>query len=424
MKPSGLNSIEYVLNFILGLWKVIGYVLLTAIVGPVLYLLWVWNTTTYQARTIEALNAAPILEQITFNFNGTMQCSDGKVAGQIVFPFSATPAERPMDQMPSFLAKFLPWAPALPKDPLHPLAPLTEDDQSRGTMEPISLDSYRLPHGVPHADPWYRYGLFKLAPGKHWDCGTGPDYAFGKCAGNYLAYVGAVRAVATMRNLLGARAIGAPKEELDLLPLRSASLYLQNPIVVFFALSEHTAPGAGRAFLNAYATNFNNKLPNIELDLQPFMEAMWYYQPDLKAMKHSNEGGSDWQNRMGWWPGFIPNGSSAPPDTTDIYITGLRVAGQSNLLGRPQFTVLDFFWNHLPATTSSEAKARGALTRMTTDAFWDGVLPADPVTREAAHTLLADLRRDLAFDYQFARKYGSYVYDGSAMDRSIAIIER
>ena len=52
MKPSGLNSIEFILSILVGLWKIAGWIVLIIVVGPVLYLLWSWNTMSYQAKTI------------------------------------------------------------------------------------------------------------------------------------------------------------------------------------------------------------------------------------------------------------------------------------------------------------------------------------------------------------------------------------
>ena len=37
MKPSGLNSIEFILSILLSIWKVAGWIILIIVVGPVLY---------------------------------------------------------------------------------------------------------------------------------------------------------------------------------------------------------------------------------------------------------------------------------------------------------------------------------------------------------------------------------------------------
>jgi hypothetical protein len=333
MKPSGLNSIEYVLQGFGFAFKVAGYIMLAAIAIPAMWILWSWHTMAYQAKTIQALNAAPVTH-LTLDFN----------------QLGADPQ----------LAKVLPWAPGVTVATEHDL------------RDPvIYLDKYRIWNGAVMDDPWYLHGLFKLAPGKAWDSGTGPDYAFGKCSVHYRAYAGACRAVMAMHSLIG--------------------------------------PGSGKG-----------QLPMVTLDLQRFNDKTWAANPELTWGGRNNP---DWQERMGWWPGtHAGNGSSAPPEDIDFYITGLHVTGQDAGMGRPRFTPLDFIVWHLPSTTSDQDRALKVLTDLATDAYWEPLLPV--AVRADGFRELADIREDLAKDYRFARKYGFIVFSGEKFGRSPTIMQQ
>jgi len=303
------------------------------------------------------------------------------------------------------------WAPGMPPDPNE-----ANPNTSLGNYEPLYLDHYRRPKDIPHAAPWYLHGLLKLAPTKHWDDRTGPDYAFGKVAGNYLAYVSAVRAVAAMRYLLGGIAAGQSQAHLVSFASMADGLHLLSPDAAFKVSGSSNTQA--QLFLTGYATDFGDKLPVVTLDLQKFDEATWNHQADLRAMGKSSV---EWDDHMGWWGGTGAGDGGTTDNSRDLFITRLRLHDQYSFEGRPSFTMMDFLFNHLPSTTPSEDKARGELKAMTTDAFWDKLLPAD--AHDAAHALLLQVRRDLKADYQFSRKYGQVMFSGEKFDRGPSIME-
>jgi hypothetical protein len=398
MKPSGLNSIEFILSILVGLWKIAGWIVLIIVVGPVLYLLWSWNTMSYQAKTIQALNAAPAT-QVILDLN-RCQADQGFLL--------QVPGVAPKDTF-AWAAHWLPWAPGMPPDQNEPY-PTT----SLGNYEPLYLDTYRHRDDVPHGDPWYLHGLLKLAPTRYWYDGTGPDYAFGKVAGNYQAYVGAVRAVMSMRYLLGGLAAGMQPEELTEAARRGNDAQLVDPA------SAAKVAGTGKAaFLRGYATDFGGKLPVVSLDLQKFEDRVWNYQEDLHAMDKGLD--VTWDKRMGWWGGTGAGNGVNADNSRDFYITGLRLQGQSE--GRPHFTPLDFLVYHLPSTTFNQDRARGELARMTEDAFWLPLLPDTPQVRDAVNILLYHVRQDLDHDYRFSRKYGYILFQGDKFGRDSSIMK-
>jgi hypothetical protein len=279
-----------------------------------------------------------------------------------------------------------------------------------GNYEAIYLDNYRRPKDIPHADPWYYHGLLKLAPSKHWDDRTGPDYAFGKSTGNYLAYVGAVRAVAAIRYLLGGVAAGRSDEDLASQAFITSSQHLLSPEAAFKASNSTRV----KPFLLGYATDFGGKLPVVILDLQMFNDATWGAQ-----LRNECSDGVEWENRMGWHGG---TDSDTFSEKRDFFITGLHLQNQDLNEGRPSFTPVDFLLNHLPSSTSSEDKARSTLKAMTTDAFWDRVL-ANPAIRSGEHNLLRQVREDLENDRLFARKYSGVLFNGDKFDRGSSIMK-
>jgi hypothetical protein len=404
MKPSGLNSIEYVLHFLGSLWKIAGYVILIIVVGPVLYFLWSWHTMSFQAKTIIALNNAPVT-RVVLDFN-QCQIVATKTSRQIGHAVKVeVDGVKPQVTLP-WLWHWLPWAPGMPPD--H-----TENNPttSYGNYEGVYLNHYRRPKDIPHADPWYLHGLLKLAPTKHWDDRTGPDYAFGKVAGNYLAYVGAVRSVAAMRYLLGGIAAGQSQEHLVSFASMADGLHLLSPNAAYKVSGCNNTQA--KLFLTGYVTDFNGRLPVVTLDLQKFDEATWDHQDDLRAMsKHSAE----WDKRMGWWGGTGAGQGGTADNSRDFFITGLHLPGEMDC--RPSFTPLDFLFNHLPSITANQQKAQAELARMTEDAYWDPLVPSDEFTRDAAHVLLRQVRKDLEIDYRFSRKYGYILFQGDKFGRS------
>jgi hypothetical protein len=210
---------------------------LVLVVGPVLYLLWSWNTVSYQSKAIEALNRAPST-RVTVDFNQALlvPINNETLAFHVVKV--EVPGVIPQNTT-AWLEHWLPWAPGMPPDPNE-----ANPDTSLGNYEPLFLDNYRRPKDIPHADPWYLHGLLKLAPTKHWDDRTGPDYAFGKVAGNYLAYLSAVRAVAAMRYLLGGIAAGQSGEDLVTRASASGDLHLLIPDAAFRYWLTSSAPGS------------------------------------------------------------------------------------------------------------------------------------------------------------------------------------
>ena len=306
MKPSGLNSIEYILHFIGVSLRILGYVILVATVGPVLYLLWSWNTMKFQERAIDALNAAPMTElQVDFNrcaitpamlerernWALAIQQMSAHDAPDPIYayplPFEVRLGDKAPDkELAPWVLRSLPWAPGLQKDPqLVPKEPI----YSYGGYEGMYLDHYRRHKDIPHTDPWYYHGLLKLSPTKHWDDGTGPDYAFGKVAGNYLAYAGACRAVASMRYLLGARAMGFNGDNFR---LTLGDVSIDSPIATYNALTK-LRPGDPDAFLRGYNTDFNGQLPVLTLDLEKFDDGTW------GGLRGECSDGVEWDKRMG-----------------------------------------------------------------------------------------------------------------------------
>jgi hypothetical protein len=436
MKASGLNSIEYVLHLIGCAWKIISAILLVLIVGPVLYLLWSWNTMKYQNEAIQCLNGAQEVV-LTVDLNRCPATLDQLIqernvaiatafrpsyevintAPLLPLPF-AVRAPRLEDPLGPFVLNNLPWGPALLRDPIldpkegfHPYG-------NGGNSEAIYLDHYRRSKDVPHADPWYFHGLFKLAPTKHWDDGTGPDYVFGKTAENYHAYAGAVRAVAMMRLLLGARAMGI--DGMQLLPcligpLDGSPENMDNPVTAYNTLTALVKPGDARAFMRAYDTDWGDQLPVLDLTMQKFDDDTWKTRPGKQYSM-----GQDWEEHMQWWGGPFAGNGSAPDNSRDYFITGL--ATRHNPLGcRPQFTPTDFLLNHMPDLTPGQRAAHAELRRVTTDAFWDSLLSAD--LRSDAHILLNVVRLDLDHDYRFARKYGYIMFQGDKFGRSASVMK-
>jgi hypothetical protein len=259
-----------------------------------------------------------------------------------------------------------------------------------------------------------------MAPTKKWDWGTGPDYAFGKCAGNYRAYVGAVRAVAAMRAIKAAQALGiAPSFSVHAVLYREA----QNPVGAYYALMGHCeAPPSSsltvKAFTEAYRTSWGDRLPVVTLDLQKFDPEVWGNPGEGEAR--------DWDNYMGWHPlcGIEDDRSvwgHRPARTFDLFITGLRLKGQGPHEGRPRSSRLDFLLWNTPSTTRSQDKALDALTALTTDAFWDPLIDAG--LRGLAHQVLKQIRKDLEHDYKFARRFGHVAFNGDALDRNPSVMK-
>jgi hypothetical protein len=223
----------------------------------------------------------------------------------------------------------------------------------------------------------------------------------------------------TMRYLLGGTAAGVSAD--DLLERASASggLELVGPVTAY------RVSGATRTkdFLLAYATDFHGQLPVATLDLQKFEDKTWMVGGIFITDRVV------WDKCMGWWGGPGAGTGSEADNTRDYFITGLRLSGQGPNEGRPDFTPLDFLFNHLPALTPSQVKAQDGLAQMTEDAFWDKVLPdtqgaaGTTTLREAAHTLLSQLRQELEHDYRFARKYGYILFQGDKFGRSPTIME-
>ena len=297
------------------------------------------------------------------------------------------------------------WAPGMPPD-------RTENNltTSYGGYEGMYLDHYRRATDIPHADPWYYHGLLKLAPTKHWDDGTGVDYVFGKVAGNYQAYVAAMRAVLTIRYLLGGMAAGVPPDSLASLAQQAGDAQLAGPVAAY------RVAGATRlsAFLRGYNTDFNGQLPVVHLDLQKFDDSTW------GGLRGLCKDGVESDNRMGWWGGPGAGSGTLPDNSRDYFITGL--ATRRNPLGcRPQFTPADFLLNHMPELTPGQRAAQAELRRVTTDAFWDSLLSAD--LRSDAHILLNVVRKDLDHDYRFARKYGFIMFQGDKFGRGTSIMK-
>lgn len=408
MKASGLNSIEFVLQFLGRIWKIAGYIALIIVVGPVLYLLWSWNTMSFQSKAIDALNSAASIH-VTLDFNQALLVPIGNQTMVFHVVKAGVPNVIPQNSV-AWMEHWLPWAPGMPPDPNE-----ANPDTSLGNYEPLCLDNYRRPKDIAHADPWYLHGLMKLAPTKHWDDRTGPDYAFGKVTGNYLAYAGAVRAVAAMRYLLGGVAAGQSDEDLAERASASGGLHLLIPDAAFKVSGSTKA----RRFLIGYATDFQGKLPVITLDLQMFNDDTWNHQADLRNMRKDSV---EWDDRMGWWGGPGAGNGGSADNNKDFFITGIRLQGDGPLEGRPQFAVGDFLLNHLPSSTFSEDRSRNALNAMTTDAFWDTVL-ANPAIASGAHNLLRQVREDLEKDRLFARKYGQVLFSGDKFGRGPSIMK-
>jgi len=168
---------------------------------------------------------------------------------------------------------------------------------------------------------------------------------------------------------------------------------------------------------------------------------------------------------MDWWGGPGAGSGGEADNGRDFFITGLRVAppsGSSSAKapyvvsegpetmpgvreaqeaearrqdggsgspdpddhpGRPCFNILDFLVYHLPSLTASQERAQASLQELTTNAFWDKVLPNDPETRDAAHTLLAMLRKDLDHDTTFSRRYGYILFSGDTFGRDKSVMQ-
>lgn len=394
MKPSGLNSIEWILNLALGLWKIAGWVVLIVVTGPVLYLIWCWDATTYQALALRALAQAPAT-RVTLDFNQTLWVPN-QTQQLILFGVKASvDGVKPKDT-PAWLRHWLPWAPGL---------------GGGASFEggSLFLDRYRRPQDVPQTDPWYFHGLMKLAPTRHWDDRTGVDYAFGKTTCNYLAYVGAVRAVLTMRYLVAGMAVGTSTDRIESAGWDDLEPQLGDPPAAYQAVGR----GQPQPFLHGYTTDFGGKLPVVTLQLQSFDLPTWDSLPDLHYLREYRR--NKWDNHMSWWGG--PGaGNGCPPDNSeDLFITGVDGV-------RPQFTPLDFLLYHMPSTTSAQDQALDPLRQLTTDAFWDPLLPNDPA-RHAAHRLLGKLRQDLEDDQKFARRYSYILFSGDAFGRDPSIMK-
>ena len=436
MTPSGLNDIEYSLHWGGKLFRFVGYVVGFVIFAPIILFFWSKDTMAYQEKAVQAVNTAPMTHQIRVDFNtctvppALLDEEQGVAERHLsgdhedtwmlghtnLLPFTASGAA----DTPRFMRYSLPWAPGLVNDPW--LAHDREAALAGTSMGPVGslyLTHYRNSWDIPNADPWYAHGLFKMAPTKRWDWGTGPDYVFGKCAGNYQAYASAARATAGMRFLLAGRSMGLSGH---LLALSWKSTWDQDPVLGYWDLhnfAEHK-PGERAAFLKAYCTNFGTALPVVTLDLQKFEESTW-------APARQKESGVTWDKFMGWWPEGQRDpeeigGLCQKAETRDFFITGLRLQGQRAWEGRVGFSRSDFLFYRLPTTSPDLSTARGTLARLLTDSFWDALLPQDPETKRGAHEILAIIRAELQQDYQFARKYGNVAFSGDKMDREPSIM--
>ena len=156
MQASGLNSIEYLLHFFVSLFKIAGWVLLIALVGPVLYLLWSWNTMSAQAYAVDTLNQVGG-QSLYLDFNRCQMVANSH-PDYPKLPFDASVSQVAPLATRAFLQANLPWAPALVDDPAHPRMDFDPEPTSRGAYEGMYLDHYRRSHDIPHADPWYYHG--------------------------------------------------------------------------------------------------------------------------------------------------------------------------------------------------------------------------------------------------------------------------
>lgn len=430
MNPSGRNSIEYLLHGAGTLIRWIYVAVGLAILIPVFWVVWSWDTMSYQGRALEAMNRGPI-QRITIDFNRCTLTEDTLRAQEpftCLSPFTKIgggtgwmPAFKALpfviNEDPSTVYYLLPWAPSVLRDELLSRGPGTSLLGTRFDLTSEDMVHYRFT-ADPRNDPWYVFGLFRLAPSKEWDWGTGPDYAFGKVAANYEAYVAAARAVAAMRVLLAGRALGVEPGYLAHVALRPEA---QNPVAAFYALHRvptYPSPGpeAYGPFLRAYGTDFNGLLPVVEMDLQRFDSSLWG-DPD---------GTDRWDQFMAWHPrsGTEPRQTASgtiPGMTKDLVVTGMRKSGDDQSKGRPAASRLDFLLWHTPATTRSEDVIRGRLLAMLSDKTWDALLLEDE-TKVLAHKILAQLRKDMAFDRRWARRFGHVVYCGDVMRQGPGIM--
>lgn len=430
MNPSGRNSIEYLLHGAGALIRWIYVAAGLAILIPVFWAVWSWDTMSYQARAVEAMNQGP-MQRVTVDFNHCILTEDmlreqepftclspfTKIGGGTgwmpafkALPFSVT-------EDPKVVYYLLPWAPGVLRDELLGRGPETSLVGTRFEMTFEDMSRYRL-KADPRNDPWYPFGLFKLAPTREWDWGTGPDYAFGKVAANYEAYVAAARATAAMRVLVAGQAIGVDPTYLVHVALRPEA---QNPVAAFYGLHRvptYPAPGpeAHKPFLQAYCTDWGGRLPVVQMDLQKFDPSLWGT-PD-------NE--DRWDQYMSWHPrsGVEPRKTATgtiPGATKDLFITGMRRAGQDTSKGRPESSRLDFLVWHTPSSSRGEDSIRAELKSLLSDKTWDPLLPDAP-TRALAHTILAQIRKDLAFDHRYTRRCGHVVYCGAVLRQGVGIL--